>query len=69
MLNLLEHVHYPNFFCPFLTLCNLAPRSSSLFDINIQKKKTMETSLDPTPSLKTSIDAKVDGTVSNEDYL
>ena len=68
MLNLFEHVHYPTFFCPFLTLCNLAPRSS-LFDINIQKKKTMETSLDPTPSLKTSIDARVDGPVSNEDYL
>ena len=34
-----------------------------------KKKKTMERSLDLTPSFKTSVEARVKGRVSNVDYL
>ena len=34
-----------------------------------KSKKTLETSLDLTPSFKTSVDAGVEGLVSNVDYL
>ena len=34
-----------------------------------KSKKTMETSVDLTPSFKTSVDARVKGRVSNVDYL
>ena len=34
-----------------------------------KSKKTLETSLDLTPSFKTSVDAKVKGLVFNVDYL
>ena len=35
----------------------------------LKSKKTLETSLDLTPSFKTSVDAKVKGLVFNVDYL
>ena len=34
-----------------------------------RSKKTLEMSLDLTPSFKTSVDARVEGLVSNVDYL
>ena len=34
-----------------------------------KSKKTLETSLDLTPSFKTSVDARVEGLVSNVNYL
>ena len=34
-----------------------------------KSKKTLETSLDLTPSFKTSVDARVEGLVSDVDYL
>ena len=35
----------------------------------LKSKKTLETSLDLTPSFKTSVNARVEGLVSNVDYL
>ena len=42
-----------------------------LFSLTLlsKSKKTLETSLDLTPSFKTSVDARVEGLVSNIDYV
>ena len=40
-------MHYPTFFCPVQTLCNLVPRVSSLFNVNIKKQKDPGEELGP----------------------
>ena len=73
MLNLFEQVPtFPTFFHPVQTLYNLNPGAFSLslsLTLIPKSKKTMETSLDLRPSLKTSVYARVEGLVSNVDYL
>ena len=61
-LSQLSFVHsrrYATLFPGLLLSLTLMPKS----------KKTLETSLDLTPSFKTSVDAKVKGLVFNVDYL
>ena len=69
-LNLFEHVHYPNFFfVHFRPYTTSFPGLLLSLTLMSKRKKTLETSLDLTPSLKTSVDTKVEGLVLNVDYL
>ena len=61
-INYLNSCIIPTFFSPVQALCNLV---SSAFFLSLplmpKIKKTLETSLDLTPSFKTCVDAKVEG--------
>ena len=57
-----------------LSLVQFRPYATSFpgflsFTLISKSKKTQEKSLDLTPSFKTSVDARVEGLVSNVDYL
>ena len=62
-------MHYLYFLSSSPDLMQCHSWASSLFDINIKKQKTLETSLDVMPSFKASVNARVEGFVSNVDYL
>ena len=51
------------FFRSVQTLRNLISETSSHFDVNVKSKKTLGTSLGLTPSLKTSVDARVEALI------
>ena len=69
MLNLFEHVHYPNFFVNFRPCATSFPGHLLSLTLMSKGRKTLEMSFNFTPSFKTSIDAKVEGLVLNVDYL
>ena len=56
-------------FVQFRPYATLFPGLLLSLTLMSKSKKTLETSLDLTPSFKTSIDARVEGLVSNVDYL
>ena len=67
-MNLFEHMHYSNFLSSSSDPMQLPGLLLSL-TLMPKSKQTLEMSFNPTPSFKTSVDARIDGLVSNMDYL